>query len=633
MTDIQRAAARDRIEPGEVESLRAALVFDERRRRPLWFDGRFLAARDLTREQDYFLTRQADAGRANGSGVIAGLTVESRPPNALRIRPGFGITPAGELVAVPKTLDLDILDLAESQKLDAAFGLAAIPSEPARTRAGLFIVALRPVEFAANPITSYPKTLTEQRTAHQGDIVEAVAVTLIPYPDEGSAQERAGQRARIARDIFLRGASRAFPANALPLAMLSLVNGVVQWVDQFMVRREVGAAHGDSLSLGFAPRALREAHFQQYRTQLRDVLDERGKTRRGEHFPASEHFLTIPPAGPMPSAAINPADLTQVFFPQSIDVEVSLLPDDELRVLLEESMLLPPIDLSLSAAEQESTAVLILIPLPRHRISKVLAGLTAPAAPEPPAPVRLGPFPALRKPAQSLQLLLRSQVERAALPLLRPEIRVPDNWRALLAESRLVWYVRRRNLTYKESLSGIRMPAAVNDVEQETEFNTAIAKVGLLNRYTALRTRATTRASAEMLSTLSQPKIASSPTLLENAVKLFEDQPALDQKTARLIAARLCDPKLGEGIARLVDSFIPQDVVAPQAGEEPAVAPAPPLASALAELPNLVELDALIRVTPEQELPKLAETLAEAAGKGGGALHEAVVRKLEDHRP
>src|SRR5215218_6561845 len=51
------------------------LVVDDRRRRPLYFDGRFLAARDLTREQAYFLTRQADLGRAGGAGVVHGLEV------------------------------------------------------------------------------------------------------------------------------------------------------------------------------------------------------------------------------------------------------------------------------------------------------------------------------------------------------------------------------------------------------------------------------------------------------------------------------------------------------------------------------------------------------------------------------
>src|SRR5690349_8263991 len=51
------------------------LVGDPRRWRPRWFDGRFLAASDLLAEQNYFLVRQADLGRAAGSGIIDGLGV------------------------------------------------------------------------------------------------------------------------------------------------------------------------------------------------------------------------------------------------------------------------------------------------------------------------------------------------------------------------------------------------------------------------------------------------------------------------------------------------------------------------------------------------------------------------------
>ena len=61
-----------------------SLVIDSQRTRPLWFDGRFLAATDLEREQDYFLQRQADLGQAAGFGVIHGLMVGTPPANSPR---------------------------------------------------------------------------------------------------------------------------------------------------------------------------------------------------------------------------------------------------------------------------------------------------------------------------------------------------------------------------------------------------------------------------------------------------------------------------------------------------------------------------------------------------------------------
>src|SRR5580700_11480183 len=82
-----------------------SLVIDSKCTRPYYFDGRFLAARELEREQDYFLQRQANLGQAAGFSVIHGLMVSMPPANAptsngdtVIIAAGQGLTPAGELV-------------------------------------------------------------------------------------------------------------------------------------------------------------------------------------------------------------------------------------------------------------------------------------------------------------------------------------------------------------------------------------------------------------------------------------------------------------------------------------------------------------------------------------------------------
>src|ERR1700685_4591266 len=81
-----------------------SVVLDSRRARPLWFDGRFLAASDLERAQNYFLQRQEDLGQAAGFGVMHGLLVSRGPSTGqpasaetIVIGAGDGITPAGEL--------------------------------------------------------------------------------------------------------------------------------------------------------------------------------------------------------------------------------------------------------------------------------------------------------------------------------------------------------------------------------------------------------------------------------------------------------------------------------------------------------------------------------------------------------
>ena len=135
-----------------------SVVLDSRRTRPLWFDGRFLAAKDLEREQDYFLQRQADLGQASGFGVMHGLLVDHGPSTGqpsdaetIVIHAGDGVTPAGELVMVPDDLTIRLSDLAEEENLGLQFGISTLPQQPARTRTGLYIIALRPVEFTANP--------------------------------------------------------------------------------------------------------------------------------------------------------------------------------------------------------------------------------------------------------------------------------------------------------------------------------------------------------------------------------------------------------------------------------------------------------------------------------------------------
>ena len=183
MIDLVRGSSREPIAADLAAELRrtGVLVDDSRRERPRWFDGRFLSARDLVREQQYFLAREAELGRASGSGVAAGLEV--RPGDeagALVIEAGHGVTPAGELVLLERPLDLDLSDIPRAERLSGAFGLGRIPHPPMRGRTGLFAHALRPVEFTANPVGAYPTSITEERTVEDGDVIEGTAVVLVP---------------------------------------------------------------------------------------------------------------------------------------------------------------------------------------------------------------------------------------------------------------------------------------------------------------------------------------------------------------------------------------------------------------------------------------------------------------------
>ena len=544
----QLIPAREWIDKNDIRALTDAgvIITDERRSYSAYFDGRFLTAHDLTRDQNYFLTRQADLGQAGGAGVVHGLMVSMIQGSAVSIEAGHGVTTSGELVVISNSIShLDLINVPEMQRLNSAFGLSQIPIEPLRTRSGLFILALRAVEFTANPIASYPTSIDGSRTVEDGDVIEAVAITLIPYPEEGSRTEVSMRRARMARKIFVEGGSKGVPAGLLPLAVIALDRGVVRWVDSFMVRREVGAEHGNIVGLGFAPRALREAHLLQYEFHLREVVRERAV--RGLRFAATEHFLALPAAGQMPAASIDPSDFTQVFFPASVQVDLSIIPEDELPGLIEESLLLPAIDLTLDDEHLTSTSVLALIPVSRQNFQSFQARLSslqrrlAVAAPD---------MVSKRLPIEALRLLKMPFATEAIARDLGD-----DAWRNALSQVSMLWFVRRRNLSYKADLAG--NAARVSNADErriESNLIRSLTNRGQAEAFKNLQATATAPAGAAMVSFLSSPKFERSEILMPaalSALKKESRQGGLDQAAVDRVAANFADPQLGEGLARL----------------------------------------------------------------------------------
>lgn len=525
-------STRTRLDADQLAQLESAgaLIIDDRRRRPLYFDGRFLAARDLTRDQQYVLLRQAALGRAGGSGVVAGLMVGfDLSRNHLTIDPGHGVTGSGEPVVIGapvaldpaglerlRAFDLPLNELPRQQRLDISLGLGRVPAEPGRARSGLFIIALRPVEFTANPIAAYPTTVTGQRSVEDSDIVEATAVTLIPYYADSGAGNLDQRRARAAYDIFI-DSGRPLGDQVLPLAMVALDQLQVRWLDPFMVRREVGSDHGDLLGLGFAPRAAREAFALQYDAHLAEVLAQRGRSA----FAASSHFLALPPAGRMPAAAINPDDFSQTYFPAEVEVELSIVPSDEIAALVEESLNLPPIDLTLPAEAQESTSLLALLAVPRASLRRLKNSLTTlsrtlrPAAPG---------LVARRTPIEALSLL---RPARPLIPLAQPPDPVEETWRQLLGAATTLWYVRRRNLAYSAEIIGTNLWMYSNEVADEQALDARVARLGLQESFGALKDAGSTAADAEIVSTLMSPRFAESRLLSE--ALLFDLQTYLSQ--------------------------------------------------------------------------------------------------------
>lgn len=362
-----------------------AVIQASRRTRPYWFDGRFLAARDMVRDQQFFLQRQRALGRMAGSDVIHGLLVQqtgaaNQPPDAetLVIRAGQGITPDGRLVMLPTDLTIRISDIADEENLDVQFGLLTRPTAITRTRSGLYILALRPVEFSANPITAYPTSLQGSPTTHDGDIVEAAAVSLVPFAEPVNNHDATTRNAAAARQIFVAGDSGSPSGELLPLAMISIQGNSIEWIDPYLVRRDAGPT-GSGLRMGLLDPAAQQAFLLQYDAQLLQAVAALKQKNQPARFAATDYFQALPAAGRFPLASIDPTALTQLYFPQQTDVTLALIAQDELPAVIEDSLSLPPIDLTLAASAYADLSVFLFIPVPRAKYA-TLAATLAPTA-------------------------------------------------------------------------------------------------------------------------------------------------------------------------------------------------------------------------------------------------------------
>lgn len=363
-------------DPDVLERQEAArvLIRDERRVRSRFHDGRFLTATDLTREQLYVLTRQADLGVARRGGVVRGLTV-SRRGALLHVTPGAGFTSNGELVTLPRALTVELADVPDDDRIDVSFGAVDVPEGDPQRRNGLYVLALRPLEYSARHITRYPLTVHGLPGVEDGEIVEAVTLTLHPFRFDGDADPWV-LRSEIARSVFLTNGGVVAP-DVLPLALLFVQSGLVRWIDEHLVRREVAAGDSGPLGIGETNRAQREAQYNQYDQQLRELVTELSAQNRTK-FPATRYFRCLPPVGRLPAAAIDPATFTQAFFPPAMTVELSAVVDDELPKLVEDALHLPPIDLVGGDDDFDHTRVHVLVPMPAARLDALRLASVAP---------------------------------------------------------------------------------------------------------------------------------------------------------------------------------------------------------------------------------------------------------------
>jgi hypothetical protein len=573
-----------------------SVFVDNRRSRPRWFDGRFLKAADLNREAGYFLTRQADLALATGTGVVEGLMVSSDQRNTvIKITKGHGMTFDGERVFLPEDVTLGLNNIALSDELNVKMGLSRKPAPPDRSRSGIYIIALRPLEFTANPTSSYPVDVDGKREMRDGTIIEATAVTLIPfsYPAEAVKSKQA-RRAQVAHQLFTESTEYQIPSYTLPLAMIELRRGNILWLDNYMVRREMGSVYSDVLGFGYTPRAIRRSHFKQYDDMIGDIVDDRKRTNGSLRFAATEYFVSLPSAGRLPTPCVDLNTFTQYYFPDAMGVEMSIIPEDEMDLLIEESMLLPPVLLNDENAIL-TTSIMIFLPLPRHIFysqTKTIKKL--------PDTIRF-PIKTIRSRFTPRDYVAEFQAKlpdfvasKASNEAALKEVA----WKRLLSESPFVWYIRRRNVSYKEPITGTAVHVMTNEHQDETDMRRYQRTLKLYDEFTNLKIKGSAAADLEMVRLLTIPKFSTSEILMRSALKEFGETKKLDERFAASVSLRFADRQVGTGLDK-IESKLFQGTNAAKTEQK----------MKLADTLAVPELDFVARVLSSEEAGALADDL------------------------
>jgi hypothetical protein len=173
--------------------------------------------------------------------------------------------------------------------------------------------------------------------------------------------------------------------------MIYLQRGVIVWVDPYMVRRDSGPEYS-GLRLGLAdpghatglPDAVRLhvagdsviAHYLRRAGQL---------CRNGQCLQGAASGWTFSAGDPGYHSREIRKPSRRHFSRKKLDVRLSVIPLDEIPALVEDSMALPPIDLTLPANAYADLSVFALVPVPRSGFTALKNSLPT-LAPNPTVP-------------------------------------------------------------------------------------------------------------------------------------------------------------------------------------------------------------------------------------------------------
>ena len=318
---------------------------DPRLTRSFYFDSRLLTAEDLTRDQLYVDGRLREIGQTLGYGILRGLQLTYDNLNGLiSVAPGLAVTAAGRVLELEKTLTIDLGERADIVELN--------DGNNRRFDRGLYAIIIKYSEVGTDIAEVFPTDLGDKRGFQYDVISEGVQLSLLrltlPLPQVDPLQLRANLMHRLHGDNSVGG---LIPEDSVALGVIAVSNDRPQWLDTELLRQPLrpSAAPGD----------LQADLHRRYQHLFNDIMANRLAGSLSGDFAATDYFRLLPPVGSLPKDSLDPVAGRQGFFPENFNVWIAPLRLADVELIRKESLLLPPIDLSL----QEPMDIVVLTPL------------------------------------------------------------------------------------------------------------------------------------------------------------------------------------------------------------------------------------------------------------------------------
>lgn len=369
-----------------------------------YFDGRLLKASDLTRDQQYLDERLLQTGRVLGAGVVKGLTAELSTDQQITVSPGLAITASGRVLEAVNRLKVDLTERAT---------IATLNQPPLRYfNRGLYAVVLQYSEKGVGIAETYPEDIGKTTEPRINSYEEGVELVLLPlsvtFPSGGELSTRAALAGQFFSQIE---PLPEIPDDGVALGLLAIDKNIGQWLDRSLLYRPAGI-HLQSNAF----QQLLAAHYEEL---LEDVLTTRNWSSLNKTFTAQQYFQWLPPVGSLPKQAVDPQAGLQSYFPESFNVSIMPVRQEDLLVLEQEAMQQEVIDLR----QDQQVEIMILAPLADDDFNFYARRLETPTAVVESEPFALS--------ARLLPTLLPLSLSVRPMRRLQPDTVKPDYWRNL----------------------------------------------------------------------------------------------------------------------------------------------------------------------------------------------------------